>query len=131
MSDNPLMTALHTWRHTGAPGGTIGYAGYLPGRDLLWSRQTPVADLPPTDWTPTAAVLRCLTDPTRLAALADLLAGRGPLPAEHVAPLEAAGLITRRHTGEHDIAPQAAVPLLTILAAATNIATDTRPAALR
>jgi hypothetical protein len=38
--------------------------------------------------------------------------------------LQGAGLIVQRRRGEYDLAPQAVIPILAILAAAMNVATD-------
>jgi DNA-binding transcriptional ArsR family regulator len=143
---NPLMGVLHTWRRDAEEQslpGTVGYAGYVAGRDLLWARQVPLADLLHADWTPTAGILESLGSQPRLALLGALLReGRrtnvdlqealGAIQGDttsgqlyhHLRALQGAGLIMQRRRGEYELAPQAVVPLLTILAAAMNVTTD-------
>ncbi|BEL05875.1 helix-turn-helix domain-containing protein [Actinoplanes sichuanensis] len=145
-SANPLTGALHTWRREAddqSLPGTVGYAGYVAARELLWARQIPLAELLSTDWGPAAGILESLGSLPRLALLEALLReGRrtnvelqealGAIQGEttsgqlyhHLRALQAAGLIQQRRRGEYDLAPQAVIPVLTILAAAMNVAAD-------
>lgn len=123
-STTPLTSVLHAWRRETHP-GTVGYAGYVADPELLWARQTPLSELSSADWTPAATLLETLASPPRLALLRSLL-HQEPLDAApaDLQALEEAHLIIKTHRGDYRLAPQAVVPLLTILAAATNIATD-------
>jgi len=143
---NPLMAVLHAWRREAEERslpGTVGYAGYVAGRELLGARQMPLAELLPADWSPAAALLESLGSLPRLALLGALLregrrtnvelqealgANQGDTTSgqlyHHLRALQGAGLIMQRRRGEYDLAPQAVIPILTILAAAMNVATD-------
>jgi len=143
---NPLMGVLHAWRREAEERslpGTVGYAGYVAGRELLSARQTPLAELLPADWSPAAGILESLGSLPRLALLGALLregrrtnvdlqaalgASQGDTTSgqlyHHLRALQGAGLIMQRRRGEYELAPQAVVPILTILAAAMNVATD-------
>ena len=140
---SPLTGVLHAWRHAGPPSGMVGYAGYVARRDLLWARQIPLAELLSADWSRAAAVLESLGSQPRLALLQAFLregrrtnvdlqealgANQGDTTSgqlyHHLRALQGAGLITQRRRGEYDLSPQAVVPILIILAAATNVATD-------
>lgn len=143
---SPLTGVLHAWRRESdeqSLPGTVGYAGYVAGRELLWARQTPLADLLPADWGPAAGLLESLGSQPRLALLGALLregrrtnvelqealgASQGETTSgqlyHHLRALQGAGLIMQRRRGEYDLNPQAVVPVLTILAAAMNVATD-------
>ena len=135
---NPLMGVLHAWRREDGP-GTVGYAGHVADRQALGARQVPLAELLAADLAPTAAILESLGSQPRLALLGALLRdGRrtnGDLQDalgdttsgqlyHHLRALQAAGLIVQRRRGEYDLAPQAVIPVLAILAAAMNLATD-------
>jgi DNA-binding transcriptional ArsR family regulator len=143
---NPLMGALHAWRREAEERslpGTVGYAGYVAGRELLWARQIPLAELLPADWSPAAGILESLGSLPRLALLGALLregrrtnvdlqealgANQGDTTSgqlyHHLRALQGAGLIAQKRRGEYELVPQAVVPILTILAAAMNVATD-------
>jgi DNA-binding transcriptional ArsR family regulator len=140
------MGVLHAWRHEAEEQslpGTVGYAGYVAGRELLWARQIPLAELLPADWSPAAGILESLGSLPRLALLGALLregrrtnvdlqealgANQGETTSgqlyHHLRALQGAGLITQKRRGEYELAPQAVIPILTILAAAMNVATD-------
>lgn len=94
-------------------------------------------------WGPAAGILESLGSQPRLALLGALPregrrtnvdlqealgAGQGETTSgqlyHHLRALQGAGLIVRRRRGEYDLAPQAVVPVLAILAAAMNVATD-------
>jgi DNA-binding transcriptional ArsR family regulator len=143
---NPLMGVLHAWRREAEEHslpGTVGYAGYVADKELLWARQIPLAELLPADWGPAAGILESLGSLPRLALLGALLregrrtnvdlqealgANRGDTTSgqlyHHLRALQGAGLITQKRRGEYELVPQAVVPILTILAAAMNVATD-------
>ncbi|MDW5324791.1 helix-turn-helix domain-containing protein [Plantactinospora sp. KLBMP9567] len=143
---NQLTGVLHAWRRDAEEQslpGTVGYAGYVAGRELLWARQMPLAELLSADWGPAAGILESLGSLPRLALLRALLregcrtnvdlqealgANQGDATSgqlyHHLRELQGAGLITQRRRGEYDLAPQAVIPILTILAAAMNVATD-------
>nr|MDT0656403.1 helix-turn-helix domain-containing protein [Micromonospora sp. DSM 115978] len=143
---NPLTGVLHAWRREAEEQslpGMLGYAGYVADRELLWARQMPLAELLPANWGPAAGILESLGSLPRLALLGALLReGRrtnvdlqealGAIQGDttsgqlyhHLRALQGAGLIVQRRRGEYDLAPQAVIPILTILAAAMNIATD-------
>jgi DNA-binding transcriptional ArsR family regulator len=143
---NPLMGVLHAWRREAEEQslpGTVGYAGYVAGRELLWARKIPLAELLPADWGPAAGILESLGSLPRLALLGALLReGRrtnvelqealGAIQGDttsgqlyhHLRELQGAGLIMQKRRGEYDLVPQAVIPILTILAAAMNVATD-------
>ena len=145
-SASPLTGVLHAWRREAEEQslpGMVGYAGYVADRELLWARQIPLAELLPADWSPAAGILESLGSLPRLALLGALLRdGRrtnvdlqealGAVQGEttsgqlyhHLRALQGAGLIVQRRRGEYDLAPQAVIPVLTILAAAMNVATD-------
>ena len=142
---SPLTGVLHDWRReaTERSGpGTVGYAGYVAERELLWARQIPLAELLAADWSLAAGILESLGSQPRLALLGALLregrrtnvelqealgAHQGDSTSgqlyHHLRALQAAGLIMQRRRGEYDLSPQAVVPILTILAAAMNVAT--------
>lgn len=144
----PLMGVLHAWRREADEQfmpGKVGYAGYVAGRELLWARQLPLAELLSADWGPAASILESLGSQPRLALLGALLregrrsnvelqealgANQGDTTSgqlyHHLRALQGAGLITQRRRGEYEVAPQAVVPILIILGAATNVATDPR-----
>ncbi|TDC65960.1 transcriptional regulator [Micromonospora sp. KC207] len=143
---NPLMGVLHAWRREAEEQslpGTVGYAGYVAGRELLWARQIPLAELLPADWGPAAGILESLGSQPRLALLGALLregrrtnvdlqealgANQGDATSgqlyHHLRELQGSGLITQKRRGEYELVPQAVIPILTILAAAMNVATD-------
>jgi DNA-binding transcriptional ArsR family regulator len=123
--------------------GAVGYAGYVAGRKLLWARQMSLAELLPADWAPAAGILESLGSQPRLALLGALVrdgrrssnelqealgAAQGETTTgqlyHHLRALQASGLIIQRRRGEYELSPQAVVPILTILAAAMNVATD-------
>jgi DNA-binding transcriptional ArsR family regulator len=141
-----LMGALHAWRSEAreeSRPGKVGYAGFVAGRELLWARQIPLDELYSADWGPAAGVLESLGSQPRLALLGAFLregrrtnvelqealgAAQGDTTSgqlyHHLRALQGAGLIAQRRRGEYDLVPQAVVPILTILAAAMNVATD-------
>jgi DNA-binding transcriptional ArsR family regulator len=141
-----LLAALHAWRREGAEQshpGMVGYAGHVAGRELIWARQVPLAELLAADWGPVAGILESLGSQPRLALLGALLrdgrrtngdlqealvASQGETTSgqlyHHLRALQGAGLIMQRRRGEYDLVPQAVVPILAILAAAMNVATD-------
>jgi len=144
----PLMRVLHDWRHEAEEQslpGTVGYAGaaYLAGGERLWVRQQSLAELLPADWSPAVGILESLGSMPRLALLKELLREGRRTSAElqealgrdqeeatsghlyhHLRELQAARLITQRRRGEYELAAQAVIPILTILAAALHIAAD-------
>jgi ArsR family transcriptional regulator, arsenate/arsenite/antimonite-responsive transcriptional repressor len=144
----PLQRVISGWGHEAKKRslpGTVGYAGaaYVAGRENLWARQHSLAELLSTDWSPAAGVLESLGSTPRLALLGALLRDGRRTSAElqealggdqeetttgqlyhHLRELQAARLITQRRRGEYEIAPQAVVPVLAIVAAALNLATD-------
>ena len=144
----PLMRVLHDWRHEAEEQslpGTVGYAGaaYLAGGERLWVRQQSLAELLPADWSPAVGILEALGSLPRLALLRELLREGRRTSAElqetlgrdqeeatsghlyhHLRELQAARLITQRRRGEYELAAQAVIPILTILAAALHLATD-------
>ncbi|GAA2208169.1 hypothetical protein GCM10009850_036270 [Nonomuraea monospora] len=125
--------------------GTVGYAGAsrLAGGESLWDRQVSLATLLSADWAPVAGVLESLGSRPRLALLAELLRqGRctstdlqeclsrdgeqtttGQL-YHHLRALQGARLIMQRRRGEYALVPQAMTQVLTILAAAFDLASD-------
>ncbi|UBU18587.1 ArsR/SmtB family transcription factor [Nonomuraea gerenzanensis] len=125
--------------------GTVGYVGAsrLSGGESLWDRQLPLATLLAADWAPVAGVLESLGSRPRLALLAELVR-RGRCTStdlqeclsrdgeqtttgqlyHHLRALQSARLITQRRRGEYALAPQAVIQLLTILAAAFDLAND-------
>ncbi|MGP4098336.1 hypothetical protein [Nonomuraea sp. KM90] len=125
--------------------GTVGYVGAarLPGGESLWDRQLSLAELLSADWAPVAGILESLGSLPRLALLATLvrrgrctttelqesLGGDGEQTTSgqlyhHLRALQSARLITQRRRGEYALAPQATIQVLTILAAAYNLAND-------
>ena len=147
-SGAPLMRVLHDWRREAEERslpGTVGYVGatYLAGSERLWARQQSLAELLPADWSPAVGILESLGSQPRLALLRALLREGRRTSAElqevlgkdqeettsghlyhHLRELQAARLITQRRRGEYELAPQAVIPILTILAAALHLATD-------
>lgn len=141
-----LTGVLHAWRREAeerSQPGTVGYAGYDAGRELLWARQMPLGELLAADWGAAAGVLESLGSLPRLALLGALLregrrtnvelqealgATQGDTTSgqlyHHLRALQGAGLIMQRRRGEYELSPQAVVPILAILAAATNVAAD-------
>jgi DNA-binding transcriptional ArsR family regulator len=144
-----LAGVLQGWRRVAREQslpGTVGYAGaaYLAGGgEYLWTRQQSLGELLPADWSPAAGVLESLGSMPRLALLAALLREGRRTSAElqealggeegeatsghlyhHLRALQAARLIVSRRRGEYEIAPQAVIPILAILAAALNLAAD-------
>ena len=73
------------------------------------------------------AILK-LAGPVTAVAPAALGAHQGDTTSgqlyHHLRALQGAGLIVQRRRGEYDLSPQAVVPVLAILAAAMNVATD-------
>jgi DNA-binding transcriptional ArsR family regulator len=147
----PLMRVLHDWRHAAEEQslpGTVGYVGaaYLAGGERLWARQQSLAELLAADWSPAVGILESLGSLPRLALLRELLREGRRTSAElqealsrdqrdqeettsghlyhHLRELQAARLITQRRRGEYELAAQAVIPILTILAAALHLATD-------
>jgi len=144
----PLMRVLHDWRHEAEEQslpGTVGYVGvaYLAGGERLWVRQQSLAELLPADWSPAVGILESLGSMPRLALLRELVREGRRTSAElqetlgrdqeeatsghlyhHLRELQAARLITQRRRGEYELAAQAVIPILTILAAALHLATD-------
>ncbi|MER7132596.1 ArsR/SmtB family transcription factor [Streptosporangium saharense] len=125
--------------------GTVGYVGAarLAGGETLWDRQLSLAELLSADWAPVAAILESLGSQPRLALLAALvqqgrctstdlqesLGGDGEQTTSgqlyhHLRALQSARLITQRRRGEYELAPQATIQVLTILAAAFALAND-------
>ncbi|GAA3073821.1 ArsR/SmtB family transcription factor [Streptosporangium carneum] len=125
--------------------GTVGYVGAarLAGGENLWDRQLSLAELLSADWAPVAAILESLGSQPRLALLAALvqqgrctstdlqesLGGDGEQTTSgqlyhHLRALQSARLITQRRRGEYELAPQATIQVLTILAAAFDLAND-------
>jgi DNA-binding transcriptional ArsR family regulator len=126
--------------------GTVGYAGAarLTAGESLWDRQVSLAELLTADWAPVAGILESLGSQPRLALLATLvrqgrctttdlqesLSGDGEQITtsgqlyHHLRALQSARLITQRRRGEYELAPQAMIQVLTILAAAFDLAND-------
>jgi DNA-binding transcriptional ArsR family regulator len=146
----PLTGVLYQWRREAEERslpGKVGYVGaaYVDSREYSWQREHSLADLLPADWSPAAGILEALGSPQRLALLKALLAGRrtssellealggdqgGTTSGQlyhHLRALQSARLIMQWRRGEYDLAPGAAVFVLTILAAALSVATDPPP----
>ncbi|MCA2228857.1 helix-turn-helix domain-containing protein [Nonomuraea aurantiaca] len=125
--------------------GSVGYIGAsrLAAGESLWDRQLSLAELLSADWTPVAHILETLGSRPRLALLAALLrqgrrtsndlqeslAGDGEQTTSgqlyhHLRALQSARLITQRRRGEYELAPQAMPQVLSILAAAFDLAND-------
>ncbi|MGP3915869.1 ArsR/SmtB family transcription factor [Nonomuraea sp. 10N515B] len=125
--------------------GTVGYVGAarLAGGESLWDRQLSLAELLSADWAPVADILESLGSRPRLALLAALVRQGGCTSADlqeslgadgeqttsgqlyhHLRALQSARLITQRRRGEYALAPQAMIQVLTILAAAFDLAND-------
>lgn len=125
--------------------GTVGYVGAarLAGGESLWDRQHSLAELLSADWAPVADILESLGSQPRLALLAALvrqgrctttdlqgsLGGDGEQTTSgqlyhHLRALQSARLITQRRRGAYELAPQAMIQVLTILAAAFDLAND-------
>ncbi|MFC5826528.1 ArsR/SmtB family transcription factor [Nonomuraea insulae] len=125
--------------------GTVGYVGAarLAGGENLWDRQHSLAELLSADWAPVAGILETLGSPPRLALLAALVRQGGCTSSDlqeslggdgeqatsgqlyhHLRALQSARLITQRRRGEYQLAPQAMIQVLTILAAAFDLAND-------
>jgi DNA-binding transcriptional ArsR family regulator len=119
--------------------GEVTYAGSVGfgDREYAWAKDHAVDDLLATDWGSAAAVLERLGSPARLALLAALLTAprtRAQLQEvlgdtstghlyHHLRELQGAGLITQRRRGEYEIVAQVPVPLLAIIAAASDLST--------
>lgn len=117
--------------------GKFGYAGSVGfgDREYVWAKDHVAADVLTADWNLAARTLESLGSPARLALLAALLQAprsRAELQEalgdtstghlyHHLRELQAAGLIAQRRRGEYEIAPQAPVPLLVIVAAALDL----------
>jgi DNA-binding transcriptional ArsR family regulator len=125
--------------------GTVGYVGAarLAGGESLWDRQLSLTELLSADWAPVAAILEALGSLPRLALLATLVRQGRCTSADlqeslggdseqitsgqlyhHLRALQSARLITQRRRGEYALAPQAMIQVLTILAAAFDLAND-------
>ncbi|MEU7741145.1 helix-turn-helix domain-containing protein [Nonomuraea sp. NPDC049158] len=125
--------------------GAVGYIGAsrLAAGESLWDRQLSLAELLSADWAPVAHILETLGSRPRLALLAALLqqgrrtsndlqeslAGDGEQTTSgqlyhHLRALQSARLITQRRRGEYELAPQAMPQVLSILAAAFDLAND-------
>lgn len=118
--------------------GTVGYLGAVSigEREYLYAKEHRVHDLVGTDWTAAATTLGSLGSPARLALLAALLAGartRAELQQasgdtstghlyHHLRDLQAAGLLHQPRRGEYELAANALVPLLAVVAAALDLA---------
>ncbi|TMR89483.1 helix-turn-helix domain-containing protein [Nonomuraea basaltis] len=147
--DSPsLMGVLNSMRRQAEKEdelGTVGYVGAarLPGGENLYARELSLAELLSTDWAPAVDILESLGSLPRLALLgalirqgrctrADLqesLGGDGEQTTSgqlyhHLRALQSARLIKQRRRGDYEFAPEAVIPVLAILAAALNLATD-------
>jgi DNA-binding transcriptional ArsR family regulator len=149
-----LTAVLRDWRHAAEEQslpGTVGYVGaaYVGGGEYIWARQESVAALLAADWSPAVGILEALGSAPRLAVLGALLREGCRTSAElqealggdqeettsgqlyhHLRVLQGARLIVQRRRGEYRLAPEGVVTILTILAAALNIATDAPVGAL-
>jgi DNA-binding transcriptional ArsR family regulator len=118
--------------------GAVGYAGAVDigDRTLRWAREFALPNLLESDLEGAAMALACLGSPIRLAIVRYLLvhgsAERQALQSlldnastgqlyHHLHDLSAAGLITQQRRGTYSLVPQAAVPVLTLLAAALDL----------
>ncbi|WP_219471902.1 ArsR/SmtB family transcription factor [Nonomuraea rhizosphaerae] len=148
-ADSPsLMGVIHEMRRQAEQendSGTVAYVGAvrLPDGERFWAREVPLTELLSADWGPVATVLESLGSQPRLALLgalmrkgrctrADLqeaLGGDGEQSTSgqlyhHLRALQSARLIKQRRRGDYEFAPEALSQVLTILAAAVNLATD-------
>jgi len=116
--------------------GALGYAGYLRvgERRYAWAQETGAADLLDADRAAVARWLGAIASPPRLALLVALL-GRDrtstelvsalgdPSPGQvyhHLKELQATGILVQVRRGVYRISPPVLVPLLIVLAAATD-----------
>lgn len=122
---------------SGGSTGTVLYAGSVSfgDRRYLWAREHAAGDVASARWAVAAPLLERLGSAARLALLAALLAGprsRRELQEalgetstghlyHHLRELQAAGLLLQPRRGEYEIASQAVVPLMTIVAAAMDL----------
>lgn len=122
--------------------GTVGYVGAarMTAGETLWDRQHSLAELLSADLAPMAGILESLGSRPRLTLLttlvrrgrcttATLLESLGGEQTSgqlyhHLRALHSAKLITQRRRGEYELAPQAMIQVLTILAAAYDLAND-------
>ncbi|HUR06907.1 MAG TPA: hypothetical protein VM347_30485 [Nonomuraea sp.] len=147
--DSPSLTGvLNSMRRQAEKEDDLGRVGYvgaarLPGGENLYARELSLAELLSADWAPAVGILESLGSLPRLALLgtlirqgrctrADLqesLGGDGEQSTSgqlyhHLRALQSARLIKQRRRGDYEFAPEAVIPVLTILAAAFNLATD-------
>lgn len=147
--DSPSLTGvLNSMRRQAEKEDDLGKVGYvgaarLPGGENLYARELSLAELLSADWAPAVDILESLGSRPRLALLGTLLrqgrctradlqeslAGDGEQSTSgqlyhHLRALQSARLIKQRRRGDYEFAPEAVIPVLTILAAAFNLATD-------
>ncbi|MBG0564300.1 helix-turn-helix domain-containing protein [Actinoplanes aureus] len=123
--------------------GAISYAGAagFEDRRYLWAKEHEVRDLVAADLRSVATTLESLGSPARLRLLTALLGAprtRTDLQDvlgetssghlyHHLRALHAAGLILQPKRGEYELAAEAVVPLLVILAAAGDLTAPSPP----
>jgi len=125
----------------GAPAGTIAYAGVAQfGADrLAWQMIHSVPDLLALDEDRVARQLAAMASPVRLRILRELAAG--PLQTHdlqerlgepsagqlyhHLRELLATGLVNQPRRSVYEVPDRAAIPLLALLACASDLATET------
>ncbi|MFI0409129.1 hypothetical protein [Actinomadura sp. 3N508] len=124
-------------RGDGRGTGTIMYGGSVTfdDREYVWAMEHAADEVAGARWAAAASLLERLGSAPRLALLAALL--RGPRTRRelqealgetstghlyhHLKDLQGAGLLVRPGRGEYAIAPHAVVPLMTIVAVATDL----------
>jgi len=123
--------------------GSITYAGAagFGRREYQWVMEHRVQDLAAADWAAAAGTLESLGSPARLALLAALLGAprtRTQLQEvlgesstghlyHHLRVLQTAGLLAQPRRGEYELTPRAVIPLLTIIAATSDLDTGGQP----
>ena len=136
--DLSLLERLRT-----RPGGAIAYAGAakLGDRDCLWIMEHAVPDVLELDPDTLARVLAALGHPARLALLRALaeaprssqqlqealgVSSPGQL-YHHLKELLATGLVRQVRRSHYEVADHQVVPLLTVLAAVSDLVASTPP----
>jgi DNA-binding transcriptional ArsR family regulator len=125
------------------PGGAIAYAGAAPlgGRDCLWIKEHAVPDVVELDPDRLARALGALGHPARLILLRALaeaprssqqlqealgVSSPGQL-YHHLKELLATGLVSQTRRSHYEVADHQVVPLLTVLAATSDLVASTPP----